>query len=86
MTHELKSLPEFFQAVWIGDKTFEIRKNDRDFKERDEVILNEFEPEDPYDDGYTGRRIYGVIRYITRFEQKDGYVVFALKVTNIEED
>ena len=32
MTHELKILPMYFQAVWDGDKTFEVRKNDRGYK------------------------------------------------------
>lgn len=37
--HQLKILPQYFQAVSIGDKTFEIRKNDRDFKVGDNIAL-----------------------------------------------
>lgn len=75
MEHQLKCWPEYFQAAWVGDKTFEIRKNDRNFKERDEVSLLEY---DPKEEDYTGRTIHGMIRYITDYEQKEGYVVFAL--------
>jgi hypothetical protein len=39
MVHELKTDPEVFDAVWAGKKTYEMRKNDRDFKERDTLIL-----------------------------------------------
>lgn len=73
MTHELKIWPEFFQVAWVGHKLFEIRKNDRNFKERDEITLSEY---DPKEDDYTGREIEGIITYVTDFKQTKGYVVF----------
>ncbi len=42
MTHHLKILPEYFQAVINGEKPFEIRYNDRNFQENDRVILEEY--------------------------------------------
>ena len=32
MTHELKTWPGYFEEIFMGHKTFEIRKNDRNFK------------------------------------------------------
>lgn len=73
-THELKILPEYFGPVVSGRKTFEIRENDRDFKELDRVILKEWDGE------YTGREVQAVIKFITDYAQKDNYVVFSIKL------
>lgn len=76
MKHELKCWPEHFQATWVGDKTFEIRRNDRNFKERDEVELQEY---DPNDSDFTGRSITGFITYLTNFAQSKYFVVFSIR-------
>lgn len=47
MTHELKIWPQFYKLVAEGSKTFEVRKNDRDFQVGDEVKLKYFDPEWP---------------------------------------
>jgi len=45
MTHELKTWPESFRAVKHGIKTFEVRKDDRNFQVGDYLILKEYDPE-----------------------------------------
>lgn len=40
--HELKIKPEYFKDVQEGLKKFELRKNDRDFRVGDTVVLIEF--------------------------------------------
>ena len=37
--HYLKILPEYYEAVKSGDKTFEVRKNDRDYQVNDVLHL-----------------------------------------------
>ena len=32
MTHELKTLPKYFDAIVVGEKTFEVRRDDRGFQ------------------------------------------------------
>jgi hypothetical protein len=82
VTHHLKSWPLYFQPIWVRDKTFEIRWNDRDFHERDEIALEEY---DEQTQEYTGRVVHGVITYLTDFRQQDGYVVFSFCETSREE-
>ena len=41
MIHELKTDSDMFNAVAVGSKRFEIRKNDRDFKKGENLILRE---------------------------------------------
>lgn len=61
VTHALKTWPYYFVPVLHGIKTFEIRKNDRDFKEGDQLLLREW---DPRSEDYTGRECVRWITYI----------------------
>ena len=76
MIHELKILPEYFEAVLSRKKTFEIRKNDRGFSEGDTVILKQYTK----NGGYSGHYAKARITYLTDFAQLDGYIVFAIKL------
>lgn len=62
-THTLKTWPEYFDAIWIGEKLFELRKNDRDYKVGDILELKEFNPDE---NKYTGREISCSISYILK--------------------
>lgn len=77
MIHELKIFPEYYRAVLERRKTFEVRKNDRDFKVGDAVALREY---DPYTDKYTGRIWYGDITYILDNDLycKKGFVIMSI--------
>lgn len=43
--HELKSWPRFFAAIKAGRRKHELRRNDRDFKEGDILLLREWNNE-----------------------------------------
>ena len=74
--HELKILPEYFDAVRSGDKRFELRRNDRDFHKGDILCLKEWDGEQ-----YTGEEIDGLVRYILfnwTAGLQDGYCIMSI--------
>lgn len=75
MIHELKTWPEYFQAIMDGKKTFEIRQNDRNFQVGDTLRLSEWCPKRK---DFTGFCIHRRVTYITDWDQKPGNVVMAI--------
>lgn len=75
MIHELKTTPEYFDAVSKETKTFEVRKEDRHFHIGDFLALNEFKNGD-----YTGRCILVKVTYILNEPQfcKAGYCTMGI--------
>lgn len=43
--HKLKTWPRYWDAVASGEKTFEVRRNDRAFQTGDVVVLEKFDPD-----------------------------------------
>lgn len=74
IVHQLKTWPEYFRPLWDGEKTFEIRFDDRGFQRGDVVDLREWDRfgvcdcpkfHGPDCARYTGRRIVAEIGYVT---------------------
>lgn len=73
-THHLKTWPQYFAALWSGDKTFEIRYNDRGYQRGDVLVLREWTrdncgcatvpPHDPNCTGYSGRTVTARVGYV----------------------
>lgn len=81
MIHELKCNTKYFNDLKSNKKRFEVRKNDRDFKERDFIALNEYE-----DGNYKGRSMIFRIDYILDDPEyvKEGYVILSIKPCGIQ--
>jgi ASC-1-like (ASCH) protein len=61
MHHMLKTWPIYFQAVRAGEKTFELRLNDRGFAVGDRLNLREW---NPIDRTYTGDCVIVDVTYV----------------------
>ena len=75
--HELKCRPPFFRALRRGEKTFEIRANDRDYHAGDVLHLREHSPSE----GYTGAAMWFTATFL--FDHlpglRYGYVAMSVK-------
>lgn len=75
--HELKTLPEFFEAVASGAKPFEVRKDDRGYSVGDVLWLREWNPStERYGAGYV-RRVSYVLKG-GQFGIQEGHVVMGI--------
>jgi hypothetical protein len=78
-THELKTWPEYFDAVFERKKTFEVRKNDRDFEVGDILILRRFDPSlGAFTGGLCGREVTYILQG-GQFGIEPGHVVLGLR-------
>jgi hypothetical protein len=79
-THELKSWPDQFQAMWTGLKRDEFRRDDRGYQLGDQLELREW---DPARRQYTGFRLTARVTHLVRgpeLEVPPGFVVLSIEV------
>lgn len=90
--HELKLDEKYFDLVDTGLKTFEIRKNDRDYRVGDLLALSRYDSENKSykrtdfstrstietSSIHRAETILREIIFMTDYEQKDGYVVLGI--------
>ena len=77
--HELKCSPEYFDALASGEKTFEVRRDDRGFQKGDELVLHKYRSDGR---GYMGEKVRRRITWILTGGQlgiEPGFVVMGLK-------
>lgn len=79
MTHELKTWPEYFNRIAIGQKKFEVRKNDRDFQVGDNLFLREYDPKSQSFSGGTFDVKVTYILYGGSFGIEPGYCVMGIE-------
>jgi hypothetical protein len=76
--HTLKVWPAYFEAVMSGAKPWEVRKNDRGFKEGDVLVLQEW---DPTTKRHTGQALQCRVSYLVNSPPgvRTGYVVMTIR-------
>ena len=82
--HEIKIDTKFYARVADGQKTFEIRKNDRDYQVGDVLCMREYDPKGEYYIDHSHMLIANIV-YMSTFQQKEGYVVLGIEVVQNDE-
>src|SRR5262245_48767027 len=82
--HELKCLSVYFHAISRGDKTFEVRRDDRGFQKGDVLTLREWKAQSElaHARGYTGNAEEVLVTYVLTGGQlgiEPGHVVMGIK-------
>jgi len=86
---EKRILPQYFEKIVSGEKTFEIRLANFDCKPGDILVLKEWDPEK----GFTGRKVEKIVSYVLKTKdlnfwredeiEKWGYMVVGFKVEDL---
>ena len=93
--HELKILHPYLIDVTIGNKTFELRKNDRDYQEGDLIRFIDIGEDDttttkcwyePNIDENTLYRITYVLKDVEKYGLDKDYCILAIKKLEIKEN
>jgi hypothetical protein len=82
--HDVKCWPDFFDKVASGKKTFEVRRDDRNYMLGDYLLLREFEVKPRQEDSdYTGRELTVEVTYVMRGRPNNpiavGFCVMAIR-------
>lgn len=81
MEHDIKCWPEFYEDVESGAKPFELRKNDRDYRVGDTLLIREWLKNLG---NYTGRKCRREVTYLISgpaFGLAADYVCMGLRPT-----
>ncbi|GKT04442.1 DUF3850 domain-containing protein [Furfurilactobacillus entadae] len=91
MTHELKIDHDYLREIQMGIKTFEIRKDDRDYQKGDYLLLQDYsEGRGVYVNNGSRSKNATMVKVLGVFGRtddertycKEGYVTMSIKVVN----
>ena len=79
MIHNLKIKEQFADAIASGDKTFEVRYNDRGFQKGDYVTFTVIDDWDLSIQHVITDKLYKIIYVLNVWPVTAGYVVFSIR-------
>ena len=79
MMHKIKLREDFADAVLSGDKSFEVRKNDRGYKVGDTVKFRVIDKISNTVDHPLNKKEYRITYVLNEWGIDEDYVVFAIK-------
>lgn len=82
--HYLKIKPEYYKDVECGLKTFELRKNDRNFQVGDVLMLIKLDDKGNETDQVTRVRVTYILKDCPQYGLKDGYAILGINASSRE--
>ncbi len=80
MTHNIKILESFADAVASGEKTFEVRENDRGYQKGDKIKFEVVDKHGFYIYGHNlTNQQYEITYVLSGWGIKEGWVVFGIR-------
>lgn len=80
--HYLKIKPEYYKDVQCGLKTFELRKNDRNFQVGDILMLIKLDDNGNETDQVTRVKVTYILKDCPQYGLKEGYAILGIGVEN----
>lgn len=82
--HELKLNQKFEKAVWLGDKPFEIRKNDRDYQVGDRIRFHVVDDRGNAWASLLDRITFEITYVLSGWGLEEGYVALGIREIETE--
>ena len=82
--HELKIKEEYFYAILRGDKTFELRKNDRDYQVGDLIHFTKTDGYEYFDHSKDVYRIIYILKDVPEYGLDKDYCILGIKKLEIK--
>lgn len=76
--HYLKIKPEYYKDVECGLKTFELRKNDRDFQVGDILMLIKLDDKGNETDQVIKAKVTYILKDCPQYGLKEGYAILGI--------
>lgn len=76
--HYLKIKEEYYRDVMIGLKTFELRKNDRDFQVGDILMLIKLDEKGNETDKVIRKKVTYILKDCPQYGLKEGYAILGI--------
>ena len=77
--HNLKIKKEYFKQVFLGTKTFELRKDDRDYEVGDLIHFLDVEGEDFYYGLGNLYQITYILKGVSEYGLQEGYAILGIR-------
>lgn len=81
--HYLKIKPQYFKDIERGVKTFELRKNDRDFQVGDVLMLIKLDDEGNETDYVIRVKVTYILKDCPQYGLQDGYAILGINTESI---